>query len=156
MSKSAAPALVLVLASLSAWPAAADTIGLLFDATVDAGCTHSVNSNGTMVASSDLQTLSSKLAGGSPASLTLSTTGGVDLSLDPVTAVTAPAGTVTTTTWTPTYSTSGAHTIAETGGTTSLTSPGTSTVSVDLVGAKSGSDRFAAGNYQATVTVRCE
>ena len=37
-----------------------------------------------------------------------------------------------------------------------LAAPGTSTVSVNLVGAKSGSDRFAAGSHQATVTVRCE
>lgn len=136
--------------------AIADSKGVTFDGQVDAVCTLSVNSSGTLVASADLQTLSSRLAGGSAASLTLSTTGGVDLSVDPVTAVTVPAGDVTTTTWTPTYSASGAHTVAETGGTTSLADPGTSTVSVDLVGAKSGSDRFAAGNYQATVTVRCE
>lgn len=136
--------------------ARADTRGVTFDGQVDAVCTLSVNSSGTMVATADLQTLSSKIAGGSPASLTLSTTGGVNLSVDPVTVVSVPAGDLTATTWTPTYSSSGAHTIAETGSATTLTDPGTSTISVDLVGTKSGSDRFAAGNYQATVTVRCE
>lgn len=148
-------ALALLFAGLPAG-VRADTKAVTFDATVAAVCTLAVNSNGTMVASADLGTLSSKLAGGSPASLTLSTTGGVDLSVDPVTAVTVPAGDVTATTWTPTYSASGAHTVAETGATTALAAPGTSTVSVNLVGAKSGSDRFAAGSYQATVTVRCE
>jgi len=147
---------VSALASGRSALAAGDAKGVTFDATVAAACTLAVNSNGTMVASADLGTLSSKLAGGSAAALTLSTTGGVDLSVDPVTMVTVPAGDVTATTWTPTYSASGAHTVAETGTTTALATPGISTVSVNLVGAKGGSDRFAAGSYQATVTVRCE
>jgi hypothetical protein len=149
-------ALALLFAGLPAAVARADTKAVIFDATVAAACTLAVNSNGTMVASADLGTLSSKLAGGSPASLTLSTTGGVDLSVDPVTAVTVPAADVTATTWTPTYSVAGAHTVAESGATTALAAPGTSTVSVNLVGTKGGSDRFAAGSYQAMVTVRCE
>lgn len=127
-----------------------------FDATVAAVCTLAVNSNGTMVASADLGTLSSKLAGGAPALVSLSTTGGVDLSVDPVTVVSTPAADVTATAWTPTYSATGAHPIAETAAPTALAGPGTSSVSVDLVGTKSGPARFAEGTYQATVTVRCE
>lgn len=147
---------VSVVAVTVSGPLPATTQNVLFDATVNATCTLSVDSNGTFVASADLQSLSSKLGGGSAGSITLSTTGGVDLSVDPVTVVTVPAADVSTTTWTPTYSATGAHTVAETGGTTTLTDPGTSTVSVHLVGTKGGSNRFAAGNYQATVTVRCE
>lgn len=136
--------------------AAGDAKGVIFDANVAAACTLTVNSNGTMVPSAGLETLSSKLAGGSPASLSLATTGGVDLSVDPVTVVTVPVDDVTTTTWTPTYSASGAHTVSETGATSALAAAGASTVSVNLVGTKGGSDRFSRGSYQATVTVRCE
>lgn len=150
------PWTILLLGLPIAGTAAAETRDVLFSANVAAVCTLTVNSNGTMVAAADLQTLSSKLVGGSPASLTLSTTGGVDLSLDPVTVVTVPAGDVSATSWTPTYSATGAHAIAEKAGATALAAPGTSTLSIHLVGAKGGSDRFSAGNYEATVTVRCE
>ncbi|CAN7614856.1 hypothetical protein [Mesorhizobium sp. LjNodule214] len=78
------------------------------------------------------------------------------LSVDPVTSTTVPASDVTAITWTPTFASTGAHTIAETGTTTALAAPGTSTVAVNLDGTKGGSNRFSAGNYQATVTLRCE
>lgn len=136
--------------------APAATQNVLFDATVNPTCTLSIDANGTLAASADLRTLSSKLGGASAGSVTLSTTGGVDLSVDPVTVTTVPAADVTATTWTPTYSAAGSHTIAETGSPTTLNDPGMSTVTVHLVGAKSGANRFSAGNYQATVTVRCE
>lgn len=145
----------LLLAGLPAG-ARADTKAAIFDATIASVCTLVVGFNGNMVASADLATLSSKLAGGFPAVLTLSTTGGVDLSVDPVTTVSAPVADASATTWTPTYSTLGAHNITETGATTTLAAPGSSAVSVHLVGTKSGVNRFAAGTYQATVTVRCE
>lgn len=151
------PFLAALLAALAAaGPVCAATQDVLFDGEVDAVCTLSVDANGTLGASVDLQSLSSKLAGGAAGTVTLSTTGGVDLSVDPVTVVTVPAADVSVTTWTPTYSAAGAHTVAETGGTTALAAPGTSTLTVHLVGTKSGSDRFAAGDYEATVTVRCE
>ncbi|MBO6718045.1 MAG: hypothetical protein JJ913_08830 [Rhizobiaceae bacterium] len=148
--------LVSIVAAAAAGPASATTQNVLFDATVNPVCTLSVDANGTLAASVDLQSLSSKLAGGSAGTVTLSTTGGVDLSVDPVTVVTVPAADVTATTWTPTYSATGTHTIGETGNTTALADAGTSTLTVHLVGTKGGSNRFAAGNYQATVTVRCE
>jgi len=136
--------------------AKAATQNVLFNATVAPTCTLTIVSNGTLVASPDLQTLSSKLGGGASGSVTLATTGGVDLSVDPVTVVTAPPADISATAWTPTYSAAGTHTIAETGGSTTLNDPGLSTVTVHLVGTKGGSDRFTSGNYQATVTVRCE
>ena len=71
-------------------------------------------------------------------------------------AVTVPPDDGTATTWTPTYSVSGGHTVPETASDTALDDAGQSTVTVHLVGTKGGSDNFAAGSYQATVTVTCE
>jgi hypothetical protein len=73
-----------------------------------------------------------------------------------VTTTTVPASDTTATTWTPTFATTGAQTIAETGTATALTAAGTSTIAVNLAGIKGGTNRFSAGSYQATVTVRCE
>ena len=136
--------------------ASAATGNVLFNGTITATCTLTVNSNGTMTVSSDLQSLSSHNAGGSAGSAQVDTTGGVTLSVDPVATTTVPASDVTATTWTPTFATTGAQTIAETGTATALTAPGTSTVAVNLAGTKSGTNRFSAGAYQATVTLRCE
>lgn len=146
-----------VLAACGGQAASAATTGnVLFNGTITATCTVTINSNGTMTVSSNLQSLSSHNAGGSAGSAQVDTTGGVSLSVDPVTTTTVPASDVTATTWTPTFATSGAQTIAETGTATALTVPGTSTVAVNLSGTKSGTNRFSAGNYQATVTLRCE
>jgi hypothetical protein len=136
--------------------ALATTQNVIFNGTITATCTLVVATNGTMTVSSDLQSLSSHNSGGSAGTVTLTTTGGVSLSVDPVTTTTVPAADTTAITWTPTYSASGAHTIAETGSATSLTAPGADLVTVHLAGTKGGSNRFASGNYQATVTVRCE
>lgn len=136
--------------------ALATTQNIIFNGTVTATCTLVVATNGTMTVSTDLQSLSSHNSGGSAGTVTLTTTGGVALSVDPVTLTTAPAADATATNWTPTYSASGAHTIAETGSATSLSAPGADLVSVHLAGTKGGSNRFASGNYQATVTLRCE
>ncbi|RWB61338.1 MAG: hypothetical protein E5W38_08890 [Mesorhizobium sp.] len=145
-----------LLAACAGQPASAATGNVLFNGTITATCTITINSNGTMTVSSDLQSLSSHNAGGSAGSAQVDTTGGVTLSVDPVTSTTVPASDVTATTWTPTFATTGAQTISETGTATALTAPGTSTVAVNLAGTKSGSNRFSAGNYQATVTLRCE
>ncbi|MDX8527908.1 hypothetical protein RFM68_25770 [Mesorhizobium sp. MSK_1335] len=136
--------------------AIATTQNVIFNGTVTATCTLVVGSNGTMTVSPDLQSLSSHNSRGSAGMVTLATTGGVSLSVDPVTLTTVPAADSTATTWTPTYLASGAHTIAETGASTALTIPGADLVSVHLAGTKGGSNRFANGNYQATVTLRCE
>ncbi|TIP04664.1 MAG: hypothetical protein E5X76_05765 [Mesorhizobium sp.] len=145
-----------LLAACACQTASAATGNVLFNGTITATCTITINSNGTMTVSSNLQSLSSHNAGGSAGSAQVDTTGGVSLSVDPVTTTTVPASDMTATTWTPTFATSGAQTIAETGTATALTVPGTSTVAVNLAGTKSGTNRFSAGNYQATVTLRCE
>ncbi|TPK75551.1 hypothetical protein FJ930_05530 [Mesorhizobium sp. B2-4-15] len=136
--------------------ALATTQNVIFNGTITATCALVVATNGTMTVSPDLQSLSSHNSGGSAGTVTLTTTGGVSLSVDPVTTTTVPAADSTATTWTPTYSASGAHTIAETGSATALTVPGADLVAVNLAGTKGGSNRFASGNYQATVTLRCE
>jgi hypothetical protein len=137
-------------------PALAAIGNVIFNGTIAATCTLTVDTNDTMTVSPDLQSLSSNNAGGARGTVTLSTTGGVTLGVDPVTSTTAPVADVTATTWTPTYASSGAHAIAETGSSSSLTTPGSSTVMVNLAGTRGGSDRFTAGSYQVTVTVRCE
>jgi hypothetical protein len=146
----------LILLPATAGAAAAATQGVLFEATVAPVCTLTVGDNGTMVVSPDLKTLSSKLGGGDAGHVGLATTGGVEISVDPVTVVTPPAADTSATTWTPTYSLAGSHTVADTGAATDLDDPGSSTVTVHLVGTKSGADSFASGDYDATVTVRCE
>lgn len=145
-----------VLTSLLAQPVAASTQNVIFNGTVAPTCTLTVNSNGTMTVSTSLQSLSSQNVGGSPGTVSLSTTGGVDLSVDAVTGVTRPNEDTTPTTWTPSFSASGSHSIALTTASTELVAPGNSTVTVHLAGVKGGTDRFAAGDYEATVTVRCE
>ncbi len=144
------------LVLLTASPALPATGNVIFNGSIAAVCTLVVNSNGTMTVSTNLQSLSSHNAGGSAGSVALITTGGVVLSVDPVTTTTVPVADVTATTWTPTYLSTGVHNIAETGSASNLALPGASAVSVHLAGAKGGSDTFAAGSYQATVTVRCE
>jgi len=145
-----------LLAALLVPVAPARAANVIFDATVAATCTLTVTGNGVMVADAALQSLSSKLPGGSAGTLSLSTTGGVEIGVDPVSGVTRPGSDTTPTTWTPSYSVSGSHTVAETSAGTPLAGPGLSTVTVHLVGTKSGAHSFTTGTYQATVTVRCE
>ncbi|QND62600.1 hypothetical protein HB777_00870 [Mesorhizobium loti] len=146
---------VLLVASIDQ-TALATTQNVIFNGTVSPTCTLVVATTGTMTVSPDLQSLSSHNSGGSAGTVTLTTTGGVSLSVDPVTTTTAPSADSTSTTWTPTYSAAGAHSISETGSATSIGTPGADLVSVHLAGTKGGSNRFANGNYQATVTLRCE
>lgn len=127
-----------------------------FDGTIVATCTLVVTSNGTLTPSADLQSLSSKNAGGSAGTVSLSTTGGVTVGLDTLAVSSVPASDTSVTTWVQTYSSSGAHTVAETSSDTALADPGLSTLTVHLEGTKSDPDTFSAGSYQATVTVLCE
>jgi hypothetical protein len=145
-------ALVLLFAS----PAFSASSPVLFEGTVDATCTLTVTRNGTLGVSTNLQTLSSHVGVGQSGEVSLTTTGGVTLSVDPVTVFTPPSGDVTPITWTPSYATTGATNFTERTVSTPIPGPGDSTVSVHLAGTKSGSNRFAAGLYSATVTVRCE
>lgn len=148
---------IIISAGATIQTASAATGNVTFSGTVAAVCTLIVtNGTGTMTVSPDLQSLSSHNAGGAPGVVTITTTGGVTLSVDAVASPTVPGTDTTPTTWSPTYSASGAHTIAETGTSTPLTTPGVDAVTVHLAGTKSGADRFGAGNYSATVTVRCQ
>mgnify|MGYP001038972529 CR=1 FL=1 len=71
--------------------------------------------------------------------------------------VSVPAGdTAASITWSPTYATTGAHTLPLASTARPLAGPGVSTVQVHLLGTKTGTDTFVPGAYQATVTVRCE
>ncbi|WP_078707696.1 hypothetical protein [Consotaella salsifontis] len=146
-----------VAASLFSSSALAATGTITFSGTVGAACTLTVvNSSGTMTASSTMQSLSSKNPGGTPGVVTVTTTGGVNLSIDPPAGITAPVGDASTTTWLPTYSVSGASNVAETSTASALSAAGSSTVNVNLTGSKTGAATFAAGAYAATLTLRCE
>lgn len=151
----AKPILAAFAATCLAVPAGAANV--TFEGNVAPTCTLNVTSNGTLTVGTNLQSLSSHNPGGQAGVVQLTTTGGVDISVDAVTdADEKPAEDNSATTWTPTYSATGAHSISETGTATPLTVPGNSTVSVHLAGTKGGTDRFAAGDYSATVVVLCE
>ncbi len=136
----------------------AATGSIMFNGTVGATCALNITSpTGVLVPSGTLQSLSSRLSGGAAGVVTVTTTGGVTLSLEPTpSAVTVPAGDTTSTVWTPSYSVTGAQTIANTTTATPLTAAGTNVVNVDLTGTKTGSNTFVSGAYSATVTVKCE
>ena len=72
-------------------PALAATQNVIFNGTITPTCTLVIATNGTMTVSPDLQTLSSHNSGGSAGTVTLTTTGGVSVSVDPVTATTVPS-----------------------------------------------------------------
>lgn len=150
---------VTAIACLSGVSAAAHaaTQGVTFNGHIDAACVLTIGSNGTMTAGTDLKTLSSHNAGGSAGIVDLSTTGGVTLSVDAaVTGLLVPGTDTTPTTWTPTFSTAGTHNFGEGTASRALATPGASTVTVHLGGVKAGANTFTGGDYEATVTVRCE
>ena len=138
-------------------PASAAMGNVSFSGNVTATCTLTVtNASGAMTMSSNLQNISSRNAGGIPGQVTVTTTGGVTVSVDPVTVASQPAADVAPTTWTPTYSVSGSHVVAETSASSPLAAAGTGMINVNLTGTKSGLGNFVTGSYAATVTVRCE
>lgn len=143
------------LAALSA-PAGAATEGVLFEATVSPVCTLTVGDNGTMAVSGDLRSLSSMNPGGSAGSVELATNGGVTVSVQGPGGIVRPGADTSTTNWVPSYSIGAPFGVGNTPLPTLLNGIGAATVTVHLEGTKSGSDIFAAGSYQATVTVRCE
>ncbi|WP_244493873.1 hypothetical protein [Aureimonas sp. AU4] len=140
-------------------PASAQAVTntVTFNGTVTTNCSIAiVNGTGVMTTSGTLSNLSSKNAGGSPAQVSITTTGGVRVSLDAVTSATTPAADTGPTVWTPVYSMTGTQSVAETGASTLMTGSGTSNMNVHLTGTKPSTDSFRGGNYSATVTVRCE
>ncbi|WP_062018567.1 hypothetical protein [Aureimonas sp. AU4] len=140
-------------------PASAQAVTntVTFNGTVTTNCTIGItNGTGVMTTNGALSNLSSKNPGGSPAKVTITTTGGVRVSLDAVTSATAPAADTGSTTWTPVYSMSGVQTVSETGAATLMTGSGLTNMDIHLTGTKSSTDSFRGGSYAATVTVRCE
>ncbi|MCA0277833.1 MAG: hypothetical protein LCH86_17705 [Proteobacteria bacterium] len=148
---------LILTAGASIQTASAATGNITFNGTVAAVCTMVVNNSaGVMTVSPSLQSLSSKNAGGVAGVVTITTTGGVSLSVGSATSITVPAHDTAATTWTSTYLATGTHTIAETSAATPITTPGVDTVTVHLTGTKGGTDVFASGNYSATVVVTCQ
>lgn len=147
--------IVLLAYFLPTSPTLSENRNVIFNAQVQSTCTLQVTSDGTMEVSTDLQTLSSKIGGASPGTVELSTTGGVDVSVNPSVSAVVPVGDLATN-WLPEYALSGAHAVALTHTASTLNAPGMSTMTVHLTGEKSGSDRFTQGTYQATVVVTCE
>ncbi|KQT53100.1 hypothetical protein ASG43_19125 [Aureimonas sp. Leaf454] len=128
-----------------------------FTGNVAATCSLSVtNGSAIMTPSSNLQTLSSKNGGGTAGTVAVTTTGGVVLGVDAASSLIQPTGDVTATTWTPSYSLSGVSTVSDTSLPSTISSPGTGTINVNLTGTKSGINSFVTGSYSAVVTVRCE
>lgn len=156
MVRAASVQIAVVLLAQPAPSAIAATAGVQFDGTITATCSLVVISNGTLTPSTNLLSLSSKNAGGVPGAVTLNTTGGVQVSLDALPVGTKPASDTSATTWVQTYSSSGTHTIGETSNSTSIGTPGSSTLTVHLQGTKTLPNTFSAGTYTNIVTVRCE
>lgn len=128
-----------------------------FTGTVTSVCALTVvNGVGKLAPSSDLLNLSSKNSGGIAGTVSLSTTGGVTLVVDPATSPVQPSSDPASTIWAPTYSLSGAQAVADTNVLSTITNPGTGTVTVNLSATKAGGGSFHTGVYGATVTVRCE
>jgi hypothetical protein len=138
-------------------PSHAATGSVNFTGTVTSVCALQVqNASGTLAPSSNLLNLSSKNPGGVAGLVTLSTTGGVTLAVDPATSPIQPATDPASTIWAPSYSLSGVQTVADTNVLTNILSPGTGSVTVNLTATKAGGGSFHTGLYGATVTVRCE
>ena len=139
------------------------TDNVIFNGTVTHTCTIAVNSGGTMVADGGFQNLGSTIGAGVAGDATISATGNTfQVSIDtPNSFDTQPAADTTGETFTGSFVATGATSAsgaaaggANSGGST--LNAGNTDVSVDLVAAKSGTDVFEAGAYQATVVLRCE
>lgn len=121
-------------------------------------CIINVVSGGNLGISSNYRTLASGQPGGTLGRATVTTTGaGMMLSVDQPTAFdSAPGDDTSPTTFLARYRTTGATVI---GGLTSASNAlgrGLTNVQVHLRTSKSGANTFAAGDYTATVVLRCE
>jgi len=152
------PLLATFLLAAVSTPAAAVTGTVTFSGVVTETCTINVDSPGTLVANTDLTTLSTNEAGGTAGVATIQTTGS-SFSVSaaaPAVFTSAPAGGDENVTFATLYSATGATNLADVvGDTPSALAQGTTTLSVDLTATKS-SGSFPAGNYTADVVVTCE
>ncbi|WP_182422403.1 hypothetical protein [Aureimonas sp. ME7] len=138
----------------NAWAASAS---VTFTGKVEATCSITiVDGAGKLVPDATARVLSSKAGGGKAAKVDVTTTGGTSVSIGATPSTTVPTTDTTTTTWVPTYAMTGAQSVAETGASTPMVGAGTRNVDIHLVGTKTGTDTFMAGDYSATVTVTCQ
>lgn len=147
---------MLLAPGVGTFPADAATGTATFNGNVLSACAIVVTSSGTMTLSSDLRTLGTRNPGGSAATAAVTTTGGMTVSLDASPTVSHPASDTTPTTWTPRYLATGAQVVVDTGSPTTNFAAGVSLLSVHLEGEKAGNNLFSQGNYQGSVTIRCE
>lgn len=145
-----------LLGAISQTPAVAATGTVTFSGTVTEACTLVIGPSGKLTTTSAMDTLSTKNPSGEPATVDITTTGGVRFSVDGAPTATGPVTDTTPTLWTPSYSMTGTQSVTETTASTLLTGSGARNVKVHLEGRKTGSDTFKNGTYTGTVTVRCE
>ncbi|MGI9350252.1 MAG: hypothetical protein ACR2O3_01710 [Rhizobiaceae bacterium] len=156
---------VAMVAGFAAVPMHANAVtgDVQFNGTVTHTCVINVGRQGTMVADAAFQNLDSTNAGGQSGQAQIVATGnGFDVSIDvPAAFGTEPAADATAETFSGAYTTSGATVTSGSavGGANSGAqnlSNGTTDVDINLAAAKAGADVFEAGNYVATVVLRCE
>jgi hypothetical protein len=159
-AKFAALAAVVSAAALPASVAQAATANIPFNGSVANTCVITVGSSGTLAVNGTYDVLGSQQAGGSAGTATLLVTGaGFNLSADaPAAFSTAPATGNDNVTFEANYSASGANTIPQTDGATATAlNRGNTSVNVNMSGTKTVvGETFEAGNYAATVVLRCE
>ena len=155
MKKLTSALLIAAFTSSSAMAASGDVI---FNGVVASVCTVTIGAPGTLAADGNVDQLSSKNTGGAQGGATVvATSGAFSVSaLAPTDFSIKPPEETATSTFTTTYSVSGATTVAETAGaTTSAINAGVNTVNVDLT-ADRASGAYSAGAYTGLVTVLCE
>lgn len=151
-------ALAAALSFATSHGAAAATANIPFAGNLASLCIINVVSGGNLGLSANYRILASGQPGGTLGRAMVTTTGaGLTLSVDQPTAFdSAPGDDTSPTAFLARYRTSGATVI---GGLTSASNAlgrGLTNVQVHLRTSKSGSNTFAAGDYTATVVLRCE
>lgn len=130
-----------------------------FNGSIFHTCNIKIINEGTFGVRSDYKVLNSRLRhrGGSSGNAEIFTSSpGYSVSIiKPTRFNTQPVADTTPETFNATYEGSGATNIARTSASRAL-AQGTTNINVDMLAKKSGTNIFEAGNYQATVVLRCE
>ena len=142
---------------VSAQSATAATGDIPFNGAVTGTCTINVQNGGALGVRNDLRVLNSANFGGSPGRAdVVATLNTLQISVDQPTAFDSqPVDDTAPNDFLATYRVTGATNIARTANPASL-SAGTNRVRVHLRVRKGPGETFAAGNYAATVVLRCE
>jgi len=144
--------------ALVPFQAHAVTGAIPFNGTVADTCTITAISSGTLDSNTSFNEIGSGHGSGASAGATVTTNGtSFDISADaPVGWGSSPAGSPVTT-FSASYSATGANAIATTAGgtTTSLANAGVNSVTIDM-NAVAASGVYPSGTYSAVVTLRCE